>query len=87
MLLHDSSGVDKDATLREHREALTAVMESEPPRERAREAAAAVDWLLFDWTMAHRDSDDSAAITVKDAPEALMIVSAAARSVHLRRLA
>lgn len=87
MLLHDSSGVDKDATLKEHREALrgvTAAVDAlgvEPI-----EASGAVDWLLYDWLMAHRDGEDSGAVELRRGQErdAAMIVDAAAASVTLR---
>ncbi len=62
MLLFDSSGVNMDASLTEHRDALTSVTTAvlagdvEPMT-----ASGAVDWLLFDWIMAHRESPDSGA--------------------------
>lgn len=87
MLLHDSSGVDKDATLKEHRASLRAVTGAvdrvgvEPI-----EASGAVDWLLYDWLMAHRDGEDSGAVELRRGQErdAAMIVDAAAASVTLR---
>lgn len=87
MLLFDSSGIDKEATLTEHRTALTSVTEAarglgaEPI-----ETSGAVDWLLFDWVMAHRDSPDSGAVQIKSgkASDAKMIVAAAAASVTVR---
>ncbi len=62
MLLLDSSGVDKTATLTEHREALTAVSAAVlVPDVEPLVASGAVDWLLFDWVMAHRESEESGA--------------------------
>ena len=88
MLLFDSSGVDKDATLREHREALAAVSVAVlRPDVDPLVASGAVDWLLFDWLMAHRDGPDSGAVQVTRGQErdADMIVAAAAASVAVRR--
>ena len=100
MLLFDSSGVDKEATLREHRDALrgltSAVADGQPadgPGAKAPEevepmaASGALDWLLFDWCMAHRESDASPAVEIRSGlpSDALMLVKAAAASVRLRR--
>ncbi|MDO5503927.1 MAG: hypothetical protein Q4G67_12200 [Actinomycetia bacterium] len=87
MLLSDSSGVDKEATLREHREALQALIDGkdDAPTHETRPAAGAVDWLLFDWIMAHREAEDSPAVTVATIPDARLIIDAAAASLHLRR--
>lgn len=100
MLLFDSSGVDKEATLREHRDALrgltSAVADGQPadgPGAKAPEevepmaASGALDWLLFDWCMAHRESDASPAVEIRSGlpSDALMLVEAAAASVRLRR--
>jgi hypothetical protein len=87
MLLFDSSGVNKDASLDEHREALGRVTEavlatdSEPLV-----ASGAVDWMLFDWVMAHRESPDSGAVEIKSGrtSDARMIVRAAAASATVR---
>lgn len=87
MLLFDSSGVDKDASLTEHRDALGRVTEAvgdqgvEPLA-----ASGAVDWLLFDWVMAHRESPDGGAVEVKSGKtsDARMIVLAAAASARVR---
>lgn len=87
MLLFDSSGVDKEATLTEHREALVSVTEAaaevggEPVA-----ASGAVDWLLFDWVMAHRDSPDGGAVQITGGrvSDAEMIVAAAAASARVR---
>ncbi|MCL8025394.1 hypothetical protein [Nocardioides bruguierae] len=92
MLLHDSSGVDKDATLREHREALRAVTTAvEPaaglvPPGGEFAAAGAVDWLLFDWVMAHRDAESGAGVEIRSGKveDATMIVAAATASVAVR---
>ena len=87
MLLFDSSGVNKEAARREHRDALQAVVAS------ARSADAdplavtcAVDWLLHDWLMAHREDPDSAEIVFPKGHEgdAALVVSAAAASVAAR---
>lgn len=88
MLLFDSSGVDKEATLREHREALAAVTSAvTAPEAEPLAASGAVDWLLFDWLMAHRDGPDSGAVEIRSgqAADAAMIVAAAAASVTVRR--
>lgn len=87
MLLFDSSGVNKDASLQEHREALRSViasMKAEGADPLA--AACAIDWLLYDWLMAHRDGPDSAAIEIPKGREqdADLIVSSAAASVTAR---
>lgn len=87
MLLFDSSGVEKDAVLTEHRDALGLVIDSvtgldaEPVT-----AAGAVDWLLFDWVMAHRDGADSGAVEIKSGlvADARMIVSAVEASAVVR---
>jgi len=87
MLLFDSSGVNKDAAIEEHREALRSVLTA------AKSAAAdplavacAIDWLLYDWLMAHRDGPDSAAIDIPKGREhdAALIVDSAAASVTAR---
>ena len=87
MLLFDSSGVDKDATLTEHREALEQVTEAvAAPDAEPLSASGAVDWLLFDWIMAHRESPDSGAVEVPSGrvTDARMIVRAAAASARVR---
>lgn len=86
-LLFDSSGVNKDAALDEHREALRSVTRSaDGEQSEPLTAAGAVDWLLYDWLMAHRESPESGAIEIqKDHPEdAAMIVTAAAAAVDSR---
>lgn len=87
MLLFDSSGVNKDAALEEHREALRSVITSAKAAAADPLAAAcALDWLLYDWLMAHRDGPDSAAIQIPKGREqdAGLIVDAAAASAAAR---
>lgn len=87
MLLFDSSGVNKDATLTEHREALALVTEAvSSPAAEPMTASGAIDWLLFDWVMAHRESPDSGAVEITSgkAVDARMIVLAAAASARVR---
>ncbi len=90
MLLHDSSGVDREATLTEHREAMARVSESVlAPGVEPMTASGAVDWLLFDWVMAHReatDSGDSGAVVIPTgrAADASLIVAAADASARVR---
>ncbi|MGD9960698.1 hypothetical protein [Nocardioides sp.] len=87
MLLFDSSGVDKDATLTEHRDALARVTEAVGvPEAEPLVASGAVDWLLFDWVMAHRESPDSGAVEIGSGrtADARMIVLAAAASARVR---
>ncbi|GAA0615011.1 hypothetical protein GCM10009547_16130 [Sporichthya brevicatena] len=86
MLLFDSSGVQKDAARDEHRAAIGEVLAALPTDDLdAMTAASALDWMLYDWLMAHRDGPDSAAVDVKDRPDdAVMIVRAAAASTELR---
>lgn len=87
MLLFDSSGVDKDAALTEHREALSTVTDAVTgPGAEPMVASGAVDWLLFDWVMAHRESPDSGAVEIPsgNTSDARMIVAAAAASARVR---
>lgn len=87
MLLFDSSGVNKDACLSEHRAALERVSAAVgSPDVEPMIASAAVDWLLFDWAMAHRQSPDSGAVEVKPGQtrEAGMLVLATAASAQAR---
>jgi hypothetical protein len=87
MLLFDSSGVNKDAALEEHREALRSVITAAKAADADQLAVAcAVDWLLYDWLMAHRDGPDSAAIEIPKGrdPDAGLIVDSAAASVAAR---
>lgn len=87
MLLFDSSGVNKDAALEEHREALRSVLTAAKAADAAPAAVAcALDWLLYDWLMAHRDGPDSAAVEIPKGrePDAALIVEAAAASITAR---
>ena len=87
MLLFDSSGVNKDAALEEHREALRSVLTAAKAADADPLAVAcALDWLLYDWLMAHRDGPDSAAIEIPKGrePDAALIVESAAASVTAR---
>jgi hypothetical protein len=87
MLLFDASGVDKDATLTEHREALTQVTGAmTDPTVEPMQASGALDWLLFDWIMAHRDGPDSGAVEIRSGKvaDADMIVAATAASARIR---
>ena len=80
MLLFGSSGVEKDAAVQEHRDALRAVTAAAGDAGACPDVAAgAIDWLLYDWLMAHRESDSSAAIEIRSgrADDAAMIVGAA----------
>ena len=87
MLLFDSSGVNKDAALDEHRAALRALTAA----GRADEAdpfvvSGALDWLLYDWLMAHRESPESGAIEIsKDHTEDAGMIVAAADSAATAR--
>jgi len=80
MLLFGSSGVEKDAAVQEHRDALRAVCAAagDAGADPAM-CAGAIDWLLYDWLMAHRESESSAAIEIRSgrADDAAMIVTAA----------
>jgi len=87
MMLFDSSGVNKDAARREHREAIESCFSSATAGEADPfSAASALDWLLYDWLMAHREDADSAAIQIPKGhdSDAVMIVHAAAASVAIR---
>ncbi|WP_167103978.1 hypothetical protein [Mycobacterium sp. DL592] len=87
MLLFDSSGVNKEAARKEHRAALRAVVASaHAPDADPLAVTCAVDWLLYDWLMAHREDPDSAEIVFPKGHEddAALIVSAAAASVVSR---
>ncbi len=80
MLMFDSSGVNKDAALVEHREALAAVtLASRDGDADPFVVAGALDWLLYDWLMAHRESSESGAIEIRNdrGADAEMIVWAA----------
>lgn len=86
LLLFDSSGVNKDGALVEHREALIKVVETmNDPGADTLSAVCAIDWLLYDWLMAHRDGPDSAAVEVPGGQaDAAMIVTAADASAQAR---
>lgn len=87
MLLFDSSGVNKDAARREHLDALNSVVAGSHSADAdPLTVTCALDWLLYDWLMAHRDGDDSAEIVFPKGYEADagVIVRAAAASVAVR---
>lgn len=86
MLLFDSSGVNKDAALVEHRDALRATIAGASlPEADPITTACAVDWQLYDFLMAHRDGPDSGAIELKGRQEdAALIVAATLTSVECR---
>ncbi|OJY47851.1 hypothetical protein [Pseudonocardia sp. 73-21] len=87
MILFDSSGTNKDASLQEHREAIRSVITSAKAADADPMAVScALDWLLYDWLMAHRDGPDSAAIEIPKGrePDAILIVDAAAAAVTAR---
>jgi hypothetical protein len=86
MLLFDSSGVNKDAALTEHRDALRATIAgAQLPDADPMTTACAVDWQLYDFLMAHRDGPDSGAIDLKNRQEdAALVVAAADTSVGCR---
>lgn len=87
MLFFDSSGVNKHAARKEHRDALQAVVSAaRSPEADPLSVTCAVDWLLYDWLMAHRESVDSAEIVFPKGYEndAALVVSAAAASVAAR---
>jgi hypothetical protein len=86
-MLFDSSGVNKDAARREHREAIEACVSAATSIDADPfSVASALDWLLYDWLMAHREDPDSAAIQIPKGhdSDAVMIVAAAAASVCAR---
>jgi hypothetical protein len=87
MMLFDSSGVNKDSARREHREAIEAcIATAVAPDADPFTVACALDWLLYDWLMAHREDPDSAAIQIPKGhdSDAGMIVQAAGASVRIR---
>jgi hypothetical protein len=86
-LLFDSSGTNKDAARQEHRDAMLSVMTAaESASADPVAVACALDWLLYDFLMAHRDGPDSAAIVLPKGREgdAQLIVTATAASVAAR---
>ena len=87
MMMFDSSGVNKEAARKEHRDALQSVVTAaELPEADPLTVACALDWLLYDWLMAHRDGPDSAEIVFPKGyeGEAALVVAGAASSVAAR---
>ncbi|AQT80881.1 hypothetical protein B1R94_18875 [Mycolicibacterium litorale] len=87
MLLFDSSGANKEAARKEHRDALQAVVSAaRSPEADPLAVTCAVDWLLYDWLMAHREGPDSAEIIFPKGYESdgALVVSAAAASIAAR---
>ena len=86
MLLFDSSGVNKEAAVAEHREALRALTATaSDPDADPTVLAGALEWLLYDWLMANREGDTAEVKIAKDHPDdADMIVNAAAAGVRAR---
>ena len=87
MLMFDSSGANKEGARKEHREALQAVVDAAGlPEADPMATTCALDWLLYDWLMAHRDGPDSAEIVFPKGYDgaAALVVSAAAASVAAR---
>lgn len=87
MLLFDSSGVNKEASRAEHLAALRSVTAAAgSPEADPMSVTCALDWLLYDWLMAHRDGADSAEIVFPKGQEAAagVIVAAATASVAAR---
>ncbi len=87
MMLFDSSGVNKDAARVEHRQAMESVIAAAGRADADPLAVAcALDWLLYDWLMAHRDGPDSAEIVFPKGHDgdARVVVAAAAASVAAR---
>lgn len=86
-LLFDSSGVNKEAALVEHQEALRGLIAaSGTPAAEPSVVAGALEWLLYDWLMAHRESPGSGAVVIRQGREgdAEMIVAAAAALAQAR---
>jgi len=87
MLLFDSSGVNREAARVEHVEALRSVTAAAGhPDAEPMALACAIDWLLYDWLMANRDSPDSAEIVFPKGQESAagVIIAAVAASVRAR---
>ena len=87
MVFFDSSGANKEGARKEHREALQSVVSAARlPDADPMAVTCALDWLLYDWLMAHRDGPDSAEIVFPKGYEdaAALVVSAAAASVAAR---
>lgn len=87
MMMFDSSGVNKEGARKEHRDALQTVVDGAAmPEADPMAATCALDWLLYDWLMAHRDGPDSAEIVFPKGYDdaAALVVTAAAASVAAR---
>lgn len=87
MLMFDSSGANKEGARNEHRDALRHVVDAARlPGADPMALTCALDWLLYDWLMAHRDGPDSAEIVFPRGFDdtAALVVSAAAASVAAR---
>ena len=87
MLMFDSSGANKEGARKEHRDALRAVVQAARlPEADPMALTCALDWLLYDWLMAHRDGPDSAEIVFPKGYDDIagLVVSAAAASVSAR---
>ncbi len=87
MLMFDSSGANREGARKEHRDALRAVVTAARRSDADPMAVTcAVDWLLYDWLMAHRDGPDSAEIVFPKGHDdaAALVVAAAAVSVAAR---
>ena len=87
MVFFDSSGANKEGARKEHRQALQSVVSAARlPDADPMAVTCALDWLLYDWLMAHRDGPDSAEIVFPKGYEdaAALVVSAAAASVAAR---
>lgn len=87
MMMFDSSGVNKDGARREHRAAIESCIAGATSGDADPfTVACALDWLLYDWLMAHREDADSAAIQIPKGHDSdgAMIVAAAEASVRAR---
>jgi hypothetical protein len=79
--------VNKDAALDEHRAALATITQAATTAPGPHVAAGSLDWMLYDWLMAHRESPDSGAIQIHKehaGADASMILGAAAAAVACR---
>jgi len=87
MLMFDSSGVNKEAARAEHVAELQRVLSAAGDDAADPMAVTcALDWLLYDWLMAHRDGPDSAEVVFPKGYERYsgVVVDAAAASVAAR---
>ncbi|AQA06722.1 hypothetical protein BVC93_25885 [Mycobacterium sp. MS1601] len=87
MMMFDSSGVNKEAARAEHIAELQRVTDAAGAAGADPMAVTcALDWLLYDWLMAHRDGPDSAEIVFPKGYEhhAAVVVAAVAASVSAR---